>query len=86
MTCPNCGQTARPELARCGHCNVKLPEQAQPLAGPASELVACWNCAQPNPWECVRCAHCNAKCKGQDGQPAAGNRFSFTQHAVNHDE
>ena len=87
MICPNCGQTARPEAARCGHCNVKLPESAaQPAAGPASETVACWNCAQFNSPDVVRCTHCNAKCRDQAVPPPAGNRLIFTQHAVSHDE
>ena len=86
MICPNCGQTARPASARCGHCNVKLPDHPPAPAGPASETVACWNCAQANPPDVVRCAHCNAKADARAGQPPAGNRLSFTQHAVNHDE
>jgi hypothetical protein len=86
MYCPNCGQQVRPESARCGHCNFKLPENTLPPAGPASEMIACWNCAQDNPPDADRCAHCNAKIKGQAGKPPAGSRLSFTQHAVSHDE
>ncbi len=86
MDCPNCGQTARPEAARCGHCNFKLPENAPPAAGPVSELVNCWNCAQTNPPDLVRCAHCNAKLDSPAGKPQAGSRLTFTQQAVSHDE
>jgi len=84
MDCPNCGQTAQTESARCGHCNFKLPEQCQAPAGPASELLACWNCALPNPPEATRCTHCNAKVRDQP--LPAGNRFSLTQHPVSHEE
>ncbi|MEO6038717.1 MAG: zinc ribbon domain-containing protein [Saprospiraceae bacterium] len=87
MFCPNCGQAARPESARCGHCNFKLPKNLRPPAGPASSVeVACWNCAQTNPPDADRCAHCNARCTGQAGPPKAANRFSSIQHAISHDQ
>ncbi|MEO6760604.1 MAG: hypothetical protein ABIO24_14180 [Saprospiraceae bacterium] len=85
MDCPNCGQTARPESTRCGHCNFKLPKTQRPVAGPASTtLVACWNCAQPNASETDRCTHCNAKTKGVVAKPAAATRISSISHAENH--
>ena len=86
MSCPNCGHAARPESARCSHCNYKLPQNLCPPAGPAPTTVACWNCAQANPPDAERCMHCNAKVAGHAGKPQAGSRFSFTQHAVSHDE
>ena len=86
MNCPNCGQAARPESARCSHCNFKLPVNTCPPAGSASTTVACWNCLQPNPSDAERCNHCNAKVTDRAGKPQTGSRFSFTQHAVSHDE
>jgi hypothetical protein len=86
MNCPNCGQTARPESARCSHCNYKLPVNTCPPAGSASSTVACWNCSQPNPSDAERCNHCNAKVADRADKPQNGSRFSFTQYAVSHDE
>ena len=60
MQCTNCGQTAQPGLARCGHCNYKLPEQAQPTASEDGK-VNCWNCKHDNEAHHLRCMQCNAK-------------------------
>lgn len=92
MLCPNCGHTARPvpshREARCGHCNVKLPENSRPQAAPEdSGLIACWNCAHANPASAERCAHCNARVSAAPAvKSAPENRFTFTQHTASHDE
>ncbi|MCA0238156.1 MAG: hypothetical protein LCH81_17410 [Bacteroidetes bacterium] len=86
MLCPNCGQTARPESARCGHCNYKLPECPSPSAGPAPTTLPCWNCAQPNPSDAERCSCCNAKVAARVGKPHNGRSILFTQTAVKHDQ
>ncbi|TNE66564.1 MAG: hypothetical protein EP344_02380 [Bacteroidetes bacterium] len=60
MHCPNCGHTAQPGLARCGHCNYKLPELALPAATPTGK-ISCWNCSHENDAHIIRCVQCNAK-------------------------
>ena len=61
MLCPNCGHTAQPSLARCGHCNFKLPESALPGAASGTGKTACWNCTHPNDPHVLICTACNAK-------------------------
>ena len=61
MLCPNCGHTAQPGLARCGHCNIKLPESALPGAASGNEKNNCWNCTHPNDAHALICVACNAR-------------------------
>ncbi|MBK8195477.1 MAG: zinc ribbon domain-containing protein [Lewinellaceae bacterium] len=62
MNCPNCGHATPPtSVARCGHCNYKLPESPKPKAAKLQTTVSCWNCHHPNAAEAERCEHCNAK-------------------------
>ncbi|MBK8965694.1 MAG: zinc ribbon domain-containing protein [Lewinellaceae bacterium] len=90
MHCPNCGQTAQPGLARCGHCNFKLPETAHPTAAPEGGKINCWNCTHPNDAHAIRCEQCNAK---QDKKPVvrrpaeqALRALTFTPNTSSHDE
>ncbi len=95
MHCPNCGQTAQsirtqPSLARCGHCNFKLPETAHPAAAPEGGKINCWNCTHPNDAHAIRCEQCNAK---QDKKPVARRpaeqalqALTFTPNTSSHDE
>lgn len=84
MHCPNCGHTAQPGLARCGHCNYKLPETALPGAAPGTGKTNCWNCLHENAAHALRCVSCNTKME----KPAALQRRAvvFTPNTSSHDE
>jgi hypothetical protein len=88
MLCPNCGHTAQPGLARCGHCNIKLPESALPNAAPGNGKINCWNCTQENEAHALRCVQCNAKTEKPTVQkPSTAHRaLSFTPNTSSHDE
>ncbi|MEQ1747554.1 MAG: hypothetical protein ABMA02_19140 [Saprospiraceae bacterium] len=89
MLCPNCGHSAQPNQARCGHCNYKLPESDLPGAASGSPKVPCWNCLHGNDPLAPRCVACNAKTEKQPApkrpapQPSA---LVFTPNASIHDE
>ena len=88
MLCPNCGHSAQPGLARCGHCNYKLPETAHPQAAAQTGLIACWNCTHANVAHALRCVQCNAKIEHQHviKRPAAQGRVQITPNTLSHDE
>ncbi|MBL7774850.1 MAG: zinc ribbon domain-containing protein [Saprospiraceae bacterium] len=89
MHCPNCGHSAQPGLARCGHCNYKLPETALPQAARDKGKIHCWNCTGENDSHADRCVQCNAKLQPPAAfkRPATA-RFSaaFTPNTSSHDE
>ncbi|MBK6931950.1 MAG: hypothetical protein IPH12_14240 [Saprospirales bacterium] len=88
MHCPNCGHTAQPGLARCGHCNFKLPETALPAAAPAACKINCWNCTHENPSHALRCIQCNVNLEKPIVQHirTARTATNFTPNTSSHDE
>ena len=88
MHCPNCGHTAQPGLARCGHCNFKLPEIALPQAAPQNGTVICWNCTHSNPAHAVQCVQCNAKLEKPVSRKAPLTLYqpALTPNTSSHDE
>lgn len=61
MNCPNCGHAALPGMARCGHCNFKLPVNPKPQANAPDKAIPCWNCNHPNAAAAGNCERCNAR-------------------------
>ena len=87
MLCPNCGHTAQPGLARCGHCNFNLPETALPQAAPGNGAVLCWNCTHSNTVQAVQCVHCNAKLDKPAQRPLVIRRSTaLIPNTSSHDE
>lgn len=91
MHCPNCGHSAQPGLARCGHCNHKLPETALPGAALDSGKTPCWNCSHENAAHVLHCVQCNVKQQASSKLKTSlsslkGTKLKTALNTASHDE